>query len=74
MPVLKRSYSLDEKAAEYVQGRAKKLKQSASSVLSEIVLDAARQDARDRVLSEFGEGIEVPVADLRRWRKLLGPK
>src|SRR5262245_27015811 len=47
MPVSKRSYSLDQCAAEYLDRRAKKLKRSASSVLSELVAEAAQQEARD---------------------------
>jgi len=72
MPVTKRSYSLDERAEAYVAGRAKQFKRSASSVLSELVLEAARQDARDRVLSELGAGIEVRDSEVNRWLKKLG--
>lgn len=72
MPVRKMSYSLDERAADFVARRARKLKRSASSVLSEIVMDAAQQEARDRVLAELGAGVEIPESELRRWRKALG--
>jgi hypothetical protein len=72
MPVRKQSFSLDEGAAEYVARRAKRLRRSASSVLSEIVIEAARQEARDRVLAELGEGVEISEADTARWRKALG--
>lgn len=72
MAVEKRSYSLEQKAADYVKQRAKRLKKSASSVLSEIVLDAAQQEARDRVLAEYGAGVALPDAELKRWHKLLG--
>lgn len=72
MAVRKQSYSLEEGAAEYVARRAKRLKRSASSVLSEIVTEAARQEARDRVLAELGEGVEISEADVRRWQKALG--
>jgi hypothetical protein len=72
MPVAKRSYSLDAKAEAYVARRAKQLKRSASSVLSELVLEAARQDARDRVLSELGAGITVSEREVTRWLKKLG--
>lgn len=72
MPVRKQSYSLEEGAAEYVSRRAKRLRRSASSVLSEIVIEAARQEARDRALAELGSGIEIADADVLRWQKVLG--
>lgn len=72
MPVRKQSYSLDQGAAEYVARRAKRLKRSASSVLSEIVIEAARQDARDRALAELGAGVEIADSDTLRWQKALG--
>ena len=72
MPVRKRSYSLDERAAEYVDRRAKQLKRSASAVLSELVVEAARQDARDRALDELGAGVDIAEQDVRRWLKKLG--
>jgi predicted transcriptional regulator len=72
MPVRKRSYSLEESAAEYLDRRAKRFKRSASAVLSELVTEAARQDARDRALAELGAGIEVPEREVRRWLKKLG--
>jgi vacuolar-type H+-ATPase subunit E/Vma4 len=72
MPVHKRSYSLDPRAAEYLDRRAKKLKRSASSVLSELVVEAAQLEARDRVLEELGEGVDVPEREVRRWLKKLG--
>lgn len=72
MPVRKRSYSLDERAAEYLDRRAKRFKRSASAVLSELVAEAARQDARDRVLQELGAGIEIPERDVQRWLRKLG--
>ena len=72
MPVAKRSYSLDEKAEQYLASRAKQFKRSASSILSELVLEAARQDARDRVLAELGAGIEVSEREVTRWLKKLG--
>ena len=61
MPVRKRSYSLDEKAADYLDRKAKSLKRSASSILSELVAEAARQDARQRALDELGAGVEISV-------------
>ena len=72
MPVQKRSYSLDERAAAYVDRRAKQVKHSASAVLSELVLEAARQDARDRVLGELGSGVEIPDRKVNHWLKKLG--
>ena len=72
MPVRKRSYSLDERAAEYVERRSKKLRRSASSVLSELVLDAAQQDARDRALAELGAGVDVSDREVQRWLRKLG--
>jgi len=72
MPVAKRSYSLDERAEAYVARRAKRFKRSASSVLSELVLEAARQDARDRLLSELGAGIDISERAVNRWLKKLG--
>jgi hypothetical protein len=72
MPVRKRSYSLDERAAEYVERRSKKLRRSASSVLSELVLEAAQQDARDRALAELGAGVDVSDREVQRWLRKLG--
>ena len=72
MPVRKRSYSLDERAAAYLDRRAKLDRRSASSVLSELVAEAAKQDARDRVLEELGAGVHIPERDVRRWLKKLG--
>ena len=72
MPVHKRSYSLDPKAAEYLDRRAKTLERSASSVLSELVLEAAQMEARERVLRELGEGVPVADRDVQRWLKKLG--
>jgi hypothetical protein len=72
VPVRKRSYSLEEKAAEYLDRRAKKLKRSASSVLSELVAEAARQDARARLLDELGGGDAISERDVQRWLKKLG--
>jgi predicted transcriptional regulator len=72
MTVRKRSYSLDSKAVEYVDRRAKKLKRSASSILSDLVAEAARQDARDRLLEELAPGEEIPEREVQRWLKKLG--
>lgn len=72
MTVRKGSYSLDEHAAEYLDRKAKVSKRSASAVLSEIVAEAARQDARDRALRELGEGVEIPEREVQRWLKKLG--
>jgi hypothetical protein len=41
-------------------------------VLSEIVADAARQDARDSVVEEFGAGVEIRSSQVQRWLKKLG--
>ena len=72
MPVRKRSFSLDSRAAEYVERRAKKLRRSASAVLSDLVIEAAQQDARDRVLAELAAGEEIPQREVQRWLKKLG--
>jgi hypothetical protein len=72
MPVIKRSYSLEERAAQYVERRAKRVRRSASAVLSDLVLEAAQQDARERALSELGKGVDVPEASVQRWLKKLG--
>ena len=72
MPVRKRSYSLDERAEAYVAKRAKQFKRSASSVLSELVLEAARQEARERVLQQFGAGVAISERRVDRWLKELG--
>ena len=72
MPVNKRSYSLDPRAAEYLDRRAKKLKRSASAVLSELVVEAAQLEARDRVLEELGQGVPILEREVRRWLKKLG--
>ena len=72
MPVHKSSYSLDPRAAEYLKRRAKTLKRSASSVLSELVVEAAHMEARDRVLQELGPGGAIAERDVQRWLKKLG--
>lgn len=72
VPVRKRSYSLDERAATYLDQRAKRLKRSASAVLSELVAEAARQEARDRVLEELSDGVPLAERDVQRWLKKLG--
>jgi hypothetical protein len=72
MAVRKGSYSLDEHAAEYLSRRAKLFKRSASAVLSELVQEAARQDARDRALEALGAGVEIPEREVQRWLKKLG--
>jgi hypothetical protein len=72
MTVCKRSYSLDPSAVDYVERRAKKLKRSASSVLSEIIGEAAQQDARRRALDELGAGVDIPEREVQRWLKKLG--
>jgi hypothetical protein len=68
----KGSYSLDEHAAGYLNRRAKLSKRSASAVLSELVAEAARQDARDRALQEHGEGVDISEREVQRWLKRLG--
>lgn len=72
MTVHKRSYSLDPKAAEYLARRAKKLKRSASSVLSELIVEAAQQEARDKLLEELGAGVEISERDVEKWLRKLG--
>jgi len=72
MAVRKRSYSLDSRAADYVDRRAKKLKRSASAVLSDLVVEAARQDARDRVLADLAPDEEIPEREVQRWLQRLG--
>ena len=72
MPVRKRSYSLDERAAEYLDRTAKRAKRSASAVLSDLVAEAARQDARDHALEELGSGVDISEKEVRRWLKKLG--
>jgi len=72
MPVVKRSYSLDEKAAAYVERRAKRARRSASAVLSELVGEAAQQEARDRALEELGSGVTIAESEVQRWLKKLG--
>jgi hypothetical protein len=52
--------------------RTKKLKRSASAILSEIVVDAAQQDARERVITELGSGKEIPEREVQRWLRKLG--
>jgi hypothetical protein len=72
MVVLKRSYSLDPSAADYLERRAKRLKRSASSVLSELIAQAAQQEARERVLETLGKGVEISDRDVERWLRKLG--
>ena len=72
MPVRKRSYSLDERAATYLDQTAKRARRSASAILSDLVAEAARQEARDRALDELGAGVEIPETEVRLWLKKLG--
>ncbi len=72
MAVRKRSYSLDERAAAYLDRTAKRVKRSASAVLTDLVAEAAREDARDRALEELGAGVEISDKDVHRWLKKLG--
>jgi hypothetical protein len=72
MATQKRSYSLDANAAAYLERRAKKLKRSASAVLSELIVEAAQQDARDRILDELGANVAIQERDVQRWLKKLG--
>jgi len=72
MAVRKRSYSLDERAAEYLDRAAVRAKRSASVVLSDLVAEAARQEARDRALGELGAGVEVSDKEVERWLRQLG--
>ena len=72
MATQKRSYSLDASAAAYLERRAKRLKRSASAVLSELIVEAAQQDARDRVLDELGSNVAIQERDVQRWLKKLG--
>jgi len=72
MTVRKRSFSLESRAAEYLDRRAKRLRRSASAVLSELVGEAAQQDARDRVLEELTSGDRIPEREVQRWLKKLG--
>lgn len=72
MTVHKRSFSLDPFAADYLARRAKRLKRSASSVLSELIAQAAQQEARERVLSTLGDGVEVSDREVERWLRKLG--
>jgi hypothetical protein len=52
--------------------RAKLTKRSAAAVLSKLVAEAARQEARDRALKELGEVVEIPEREVQRWLKKLG--
>jgi hypothetical protein len=72
MPVRKRSFSLDETAALYLDARAKRSTRSASALLSELVNEAARQEARDRVLERQGSGVEISEREVERWLRKLG--
>ena len=72
MTVRKGSYSLDAHAAEYLNRRARLSKRSASAVLSELITEAARQDARDRALEELGAGVDISEREVQRWLKKLG--
>lgn len=72
MAVRKQSVSLEPHAAEYLAQLAKRLKRSVSSVLSDIVTEAARMDALDRVLAELDDGTEIPQKEVEKWLKKLG--
>jgi hypothetical protein len=72
VPTQKRSFAMDTKASAYVDRRAKQVRRSASAVLSELVLEAARQDARERALEELGAGVNIPDREVDRWLKKLG--
>ena len=72
MAVRKRSYSLDSRAADYVDRRAKQLKRKRVRCSEELVIEAARQDARDRVLADLAPDEEIPEREVQRWFKRLG--
>jgi hypothetical protein len=72
MATQKRSFALDERAGAYVDRRAKQVRRSASAVLSELVLDAARQEARERALEALGAGVDISEREVNRWLKKLG--
>jgi hypothetical protein len=72
MPVRKRSYSLEQGASNYLDQKAKRVGRSASAVLNELVVEAARQDARDRALDELGAGVVILEREVNRWLKKLG--
>jgi DNA-binding Lrp family transcriptional regulator len=40
--------------------------------LSELITEAARQDARDRALEELGAGVDISEREVQRWLKKLG--
>ena len=63
---------MDEGAAQYLERKAKRTKRSASAVLSDLVIEAARLEARDRALEELGAGVEIPEREVRRWLRKLG--
>jgi hypothetical protein len=71
MAVQKRSYSLDEKAAAYVDLRAKRFKRSASAVLSELVTALERRHAGALALLEACRlsraAITIPAAVVAEW-------
>jgi hypothetical protein len=48
------------------------VERSASAVLSDIVAEAARRDARDRALEELASGVEISDKEVRRWLRKLG--
>jgi hypothetical protein len=56
----------------YLDRTAKRVKRSASAVLSDLVAEAARQEARDRALDELGAGVEISEREVQRWLKKLG--
>ena len=63
---------LDERAANHLDRRAKKLGRSASAVLSDLVREAAQQEARDHVLEGLAPAESIAGSDVRRWLKRLG--
>lgn len=71
MTVQKRSFSLDPFAAAYLERRAKRLKRSASSVLNELIVQAAQEEARERVLATLGDGVDIAERDVARWLRKL---
>jgi hypothetical protein len=72
MSVVKRTCSFDEDAWAYAQQRAKRLKKSVSAVVSEVLLEQRRFDARTRVLEEYGTDADVSDEALEKVARKLG--
>lgn len=72
MDVIKRSPSKTSLSYVSSAGRENRVKRSAPRGRRELIVEAAHQEARDRVLATLGAGVEIPEREVKRWLRKLG--